>query len=127
MFKKSTVKITDFGLSKQLEGRALYTSKRKVVIPVYIEIYATKIILQVLVEFSEFQGKLPWKWCSLELLKNMEFSEASDVWAFGVTAWEILSLGEEPYKKGMRFNREFIESLEAGHRLSKPAHASEQM
>ena len=56
----------------------------------------------------------------------MKFSEASDVWAFGVTAWEIFSLGQMPYK-GMRFGKEFINSLEAGHRLPQPMHASEKM
>ena len=74
----------------------------------------------------EIQAKLPWKWCSVEVLKNMKFSEASDVWAFGVTAWEIFSLGDEPYKD-MQFSNEFLSFLEAGNRLSVPAYASEQM
>lgn len=56
----------------------------------------------------------------------MKFSEASDVWAFGVTAWEIFSLGDEPYKD-MQFSNEFLSFLEAGNRLSVPAYASEQM
>ena len=56
----------------------------------------------------------------------MEFSEGSDVWAFGVTVWEILSLGQTPYK-GTTLSHEFIESLKGGNRLAKPQLATDQM
>ena len=73
--------------------------------------------------YFAFQRKLPWKWSSIELLTFMEYSEGSDVWAFGVTAWEIFSLGQVPFK-GVVFGNEFIESLKNGNRLPQPAHAS---
>ena len=47
-------------------------------------------------EFSKFVCS---KWASIELLEdNTKFSELSDVWAFGVTCWEIINFGREPYE-----------------------------
>ena len=72
------------------------------------------------------QCKLPWRSAAIELLTSMQFSEGSDVWAFGVTVWEILSLGQTAYK-GMTFSHEFIQFLQEGNRLQKPQYASEDM
>jgi len=41
--------------------------------------------------------KLAIKWLAPESLKGRKFSEASDVWAYGVTAWELYSYGKLPY------------------------------
>ena len=56
----------------------------------------------------------------------MQFSEGSDVWAFGVTVWEIFSLGQTPFKDTTLSN-EFINYLKEGNRLDKPEYASEDM
>jgi serine/threonine protein kinase len=62
---------------------------------------------------------VPFRWMSPEALRRRRFSEKSDVWAFGVTAWELLTGGDVPYA--------FIESNEAvaervcgGERLARP-------
>ena len=43
---------------------------------------------------------IPLRWMAPEILKftnTLKFSEASDVWAYGITIWEIYTLGELPY------------------------------
>ncbi|XP_047111366.1 activated Cdc42 kinase Ack isoform X1 [Schistocerca piceifrons] len=41
--------------------------------------------------------KVPFPWCAPESLKSRQFSHASDTWMFGVTLWEMLTFGEEPW------------------------------
>ena len=43
------------------------------------------------------QKKVPFAWCAPESLKSRHFSHASDVWMFGVTAWEMFTYGQEPW------------------------------
>jgi serine/threonine protein kinase len=42
---------------------------------------------------------LPFPWCPPESLRNKKFSSQSDVWAFGVTIWEMFQYEKEgPWK-----------------------------
>ena len=53
--------------------------------------------------------QLPWRWMAPELLKytgKLNFTEKSDVWSFGVTIYEVYSLGYQPY-----FNRKQIQDV----------------
>ena len=49
------------------------------------------------------------------------------MWAFGVTAWEIYSFGEAPYKGIMQLDQQFIDSVKMGMRLQKPSGAPDEM
>jgi serine/threonine protein kinase len=42
-------------------------------------------------------GDKPIRYMPPEALRKERFSEKSDVWAFGVVCWEILTLGDVPY------------------------------
>jgi serine/threonine protein kinase len=41
--------------------------------------------------------KGPIKWMAPESIKGLEFSLATDIWAFGITLYEIWTDGSDPY------------------------------
>lgn len=46
---------------------------------------------------SNDQEKIPCAWFPPESILEKLFSIKSDVWAFGVTMWEIFTFGERPW------------------------------
>ncbi|XP_060869378.1 epidermal growth factor receptor isoform X1 [Metopolophium dirhodum] len=86
------VKITDFGLAKLLEIDQL--------------------------EYTADGGKMPVKWLAPECLKYRVFTHKSDVWAFGITVWELLTYGKQPYESVDK--KEVLGLLEKGERLPQP-------
>lgn len=92
LYTNTKVKIADFGLAK------------------------------LLVDSNEYKaagGKMPIKWLALECIRHRIFTTKSDVWAFGVTIWEILTFGCRPYE-GINA-RDVPEKIEAGEKLKQPA------
>ena len=85
------VKLADFGLSRWIDTDTYYKASK---------------------------GKLPIKWMAPESINFRRFTTASDVWMFGVCAWEILMMGVKPFQ-GVR-NSEVIAKLEDGERLALP-------
>ncbi|XP_015442943.2 tyrosine-protein kinase Mer [Pteropus alecto] len=63
-------------------------------------------------------AKMPVKWIAIESLADRVYTSKSDVWAFGVTMWEIATRGMTPYP-GVQ-NHEIYEYLLHGHRLKQP-------
>ncbi|KJE92844.1 SCR repeat-containing protein/PTK2 protein tyrosine kinase [Capsaspora owczarzaki ATCC 30864] len=87
------VKISDFGLSHTLSEESEYYR-------------------------MQTRGKLPLKWMAIESILFRKFSVLSDVWSFGVLAWEVYSYGAGPY--GAITGAELVQFLEQGNRLPQP-------
>ncbi|XP_071758050.1 receptor tyrosine-protein kinase erbB-3a [Centroberyx gerrardi] len=62
--------------------------------------------------------KTPIKWMALESILFRRYTHQSDVWSYGVTIWEMMSYGAEPY--AMMRPQEVPDLLEKGERLSQP-------
>ncbi|XP_059185398.1 receptor tyrosine-protein kinase erbB-3a isoform X2 [Centropristis striata] len=62
--------------------------------------------------------KTPIKWMALESILFRRYTHQSDVWSYGVTVWEMMSYGAEPYTT-MR-PQDVPDLLEKGERLSQP-------
>eukprot|EP00775_Hariotina_reticulata_P013512 gene13512-13637_t len=70
-------------------------------------------------------GSISVRWAAPEVLLRQEWSQASDVWAFGVTAWEIFSNGSEPY--AAQSDKEVLEVVLSGQRLARPPRCPREM
>uniref|UniRef100_G3P3B4 Receptor protein-tyrosine kinase n=1 Tax=Gasterosteus aculeatus aculeatus TaxID=481459 RepID=G3P3B4_GASAC len=62
--------------------------------------------------------KTPLKWMALESILFRRYTHQSDVWSYGVTVWEMMSFGAEPYASVQP--QEVPSLLEKGERLSQP-------
>ncbi|XP_065663221.1 uncharacterized protein LOC136085755 isoform X2 [Hydra vulgaris] len=93
------VKISDFGLTRKINDELTYMSKKK--------------------------RRLPIKWMSVEAIFDQLFTSFSDVWAYGVVLFEIISLGGTPYPTIS--NCELLPLLKSGYRMDKPENCSKEM
>ncbi|KAK4301334.1 hypothetical protein Pmani_026519 [Petrolisthes manimaculis] len=96
----NVVKISDFGLSRDMYKKDIYMKKADDLMPI--------------------------KWMSVEAIRDRIFSVQSDVWAYGVTLWELFSLGSVPYP-GTEVNKDFLTLLEDGHRMDRPKYANKEI
>ncbi|XP_053314796.1 tyrosine-protein kinase Mer isoform X2 [Spea bombifrons] len=94
-----TVCVADFGLSKKIYSGDYYRQGRI--------------------------AKMPVKWIAVESLADRIYTIKSDVWAFGVTMWEITTRGMTPYP-GIQ-NHEIYDYLLEGHRLKQPADCLDEL
>ncbi|KAK3750967.1 hypothetical protein QZH41_000723 [Actinostola sp. cb2023] len=70
-------------------------------------------------------GRLPVKWMALEALFDRVYTAQSDVWAFGILMWEIVTFGGSPYP-GIPLEKLF-ELLKSGYRMEKPVNCDDDM
>ncbi|KAM4552957.1 insulin-like growth factor 1a receptor [Fundulus diaphanus] len=94
-----TVKIGDFGMTRDIYETDYYRKGGK--------------------------GLLPVRWMSPESLKDGVFTTMSDVWSFGVVLWEIAALAEQPYQ-GMS-NEQVLRFVMEGGLLDKPANCPDML
>ncbi len=66
--------------------------------------------------FSVF---IAFRWTSPEALERGKYSSKSDVWAFGVTIWELYTNGTNPFAS--MANADILPYLRDGKRLDIPA------
>ena len=63
--------------------------------------------------------QVPFRWMPPEALRRRRFSEKSDVWAYGVTLWELLTDAEIPYAL-IPSDTTVAENVLSGTRLAEP-------
>uniref|UniRef100_A0A8C3AWX1 Tyrosine-protein kinase receptor n=1 Tax=Cyclopterus lumpus TaxID=8103 RepID=A0A8C3AWX1_CYCLU len=94
-----TVKIGDFGMTRDIYETDYYRKGGK--------------------------GLLPVRWMSPESLKDGVFTTTSDVWSFGVVLWEIATLSEQPYQ-GLS-NEQVLRFVMEGGLLEKPQNCPDML
>ncbi|XP_067832934.1 insulin-like growth factor 1 receptor [Heptranchias perlo] len=94
-----TVKIGDFGMTRDIYETDYYRKGGK--------------------------GLLPVRWMSPESLKDGIFSPHTDVWSFGVVLWEIATLAEQPYQ-GMS-NEQVLHFVMINGILDKPENCPDKL
>lgn len=62
--------------------------------------------------------KVPLRWMAPEALSLRKYSEKTDVWSYGITCFEIFSVGALPY--GSVPTSDLLDYLLAGKRISRP-------
>ncbi|XP_059338025.1 tyrosine-protein kinase Fes/Fps isoform X4 [Ammospiza nelsoni] len=97
--ERNTLKISDFGMSREEEDG----------------IYAA----------TGGMKQIPVKWTAPEALNYGRYSSESDVWSFGILLWEAFSLGAVPYAN--LSNQQTREAVEHGLRLDPPEQCPEEV
>ncbi|GAB6029602.1 macrophage stimulating 1 receptor (c-met-tyrosine kinase) [Chamberlinius hualienensis] len=95
-----TVKVADFGLSRDVYESAYYCSENK-------------------------KTKLPVKWMAPESLELGQYSTKSDVWSFGVVLWELLTRGIPPYPDVDNFD--ILRFLRSSRRMPQPSYCPNEL
>uniref|UniRef100_A0A1B0FBF7 Tyrosine-protein kinase Wsck n=1 Tax=Glossina morsitans morsitans TaxID=37546 RepID=A0A1B0FBF7_GLOMM len=60
------------------------------------------------------------RWSAPEVLRYQRYSPKSDVWSFGVVAWECCTLGGTPYSQ-LNNSKQLLDALQSGSRPARPS------
>ncbi|XP_076330716.1 hepatocyte growth factor receptor-like [Tachypleus tridentatus] len=90
-----TVKVADFGLSRDIYERDYYTSDNK-------------------------KMKLPVKWMAPESLEKGIYNTKTDIWSYGVVLWELMTRGVMPYPDVD--NWDILNYLKSKRRMPQPSY-----
>ncbi|WKY01069.1 hypothetical protein Q1695_015232 [Nippostrongylus brasiliensis] len=71
------------------------------------------------------KGVIPLRWLSPEAIRDNIYSTKSDVWAYGIVLWEIVTLGGFPYPTVC--DKDMLQYLLDGNRLEKPISCSDEI
>ncbi|XP_066024224.1 fibroblast growth factor receptor 4-like [Pocillopora verrucosa] len=93
-------KVGDFGLARNISDDGLYIKTSCV--------------------------KIPWRWSSLESLRDRVYTSKSDVWSFGILLSEIATHGELPYPD-IESPLSLVSRLSTGYRMPRPHECSEEL
>ncbi|CAG2225130.1 RET [Mytilus edulis] len=93
------LKISDFGLTRDVYEADTYLKQSK--------------------------GRIPVKWLAPESLYAQIYTTQSDVWSFGIVLWEVVTLGAPPYP-GVPPER-LYNLLLAGYRMDRPENCSDEL
>jgi serine/threonine protein kinase len=129
LYDNNNIKICDFGLSRKLYTYSVYKKSKQVSYKLVAMIQVKLWPLQFGSTFDYnlfFKEPLPWRWLAIEVLRDLEFSHESDVWAYGVTLWEIFSLGELPFAE-VNWSQDIVNQLEGGLKLKKPKYSTHSL
>lgn len=88
------VRVADFGLSRDVYEKDYYSGDNK-------------------------KTKLPVKWMALESLEKGIYNHKTDVWAYGVVLWELMTRGVTPYPEVD--NWDIVNFLKQGRRMQQPS------
>ena len=97
--KDLSVRVADFGMSRGIDNENDY--------------------------YTSSGGRVPLRWTAPEAVFYKKFSEKSDVWSFGMTLFEIWSLGDKPWQ-GCN-NEEVMQAISTDRTLSQPVNCPTQV
>lgn len=80
------MQVSDFGLSKLIDP--IKPGEKEVLVD------SGKVRLKNLNRKERPNFQVPYRWVAPEALETRMYTHSTDVWAFGVTCWEILTYGQ---------------------------------
>jgi serine/threonine protein kinase len=92
--RDGVIKVADFGLTEDMYGTNYFRRE------------------------GGSEEKVPIRWMAPESIEKDIYTEATDVWSFGVTVWEIFTCGRIPYTGIPAMG--LLKELQRGQRLERP-------